>query len=506
MRVRAGFAVVAVLVGAPLVALVGAAPEGFSSQVRLQLADQLFDASRYEEAIEVYRAVQDRPGLEGRERVRAGSGVVKSYLRMAEFDQARDAARDLSSLSPEHTEALALYGETQWASGFFDEAEATFKRALSSTTGAARGYNGLARALASKGSLPAALEASQKAVQLSPRDGDFYHTQGFIFERMHRYEEAAGAYSNYVNLLPNKDSSQKAAWARAQIRFLRSFRNRVPLQIESKGTNQVHAVPFRLVRDKVVVKGKINNSRELDFVLDTGSEMTIVSRGAAERLGVTPITYTLSAGVGEVGLRGLQIGRIDELRIGTMSIKNVPALIKSPELGGMPTREGEAFSPLALGLSMTIDYGKRLLYFGDRSTDEAPSAVELPLRLHRLAMVRGLLNGNSPASFVVDTGGEVISISQSTASTLGPSSVRHIPLKVYGTSGWDPDAFLLPGVDIAFETVRMNQMSVVVLNLRAPSALLGFQLGGIVGHRFLSQYRVAFDLEHSLLKLTRNGA
>ena len=37
----------------------------------------------------------------------------------------------------------------------------------------------------------------------------------------------------------------------------------------------------------------------------------------------------------------------------------------------------------------------------------------------------------------------------------------------------------------------------------APSALLGFQLGGIVGHRFLSNYRVGIDLERSMLRLKR---
>jgi len=40
-----------------------------------------------------------------------------------------------------------------------------------------------------------------------------------------------------------------------------------------------------------------------------------------------------------------------------------------------------------------------------------------------------------------------------------------------------------------------------VLNLETPSALLGFQVGGIVGHKFLSKYRVGIDLEHSVLKL-----
>jgi len=44
---------------------------------------------------------------------------------------------------------------------------------------------------------------------------------------------------------------------------------------------------------------------------------------------------------------------------------------------------------------------------------------------------------------------------------------------------------------------------VVVLDLDAPSLLLGYQLGGIVGHAFLSKYRVDIDLERSVLRLKR---
>ena len=72
---------------------------------------------------------------------------------------------------------------------------------------------------------------------------------------------------------------------------------------------------------------------------------------------------------------------------------------------------------------------------------------------------------------------------------------------MYGSSGWDRDAFLLPGVSLAFSDIRYTNFPVVVLNLETPSALLGFQVGGIVGHKFLSKYRVGIDLEHSVLKL-----
>ena len=96
----------------------------------------------------------------------------------------------------------------------------------------------------------------------------------------------------------------------------------------------------------------------------------------------------------------------------------------------------------------------------------------------------------------------MISLSLSTANTLDVVPARHIPLLVFGTSGWDPDAFLLPGVHLAFDRIQYDNLSVVVLNLHRPSALLGFHIGGIIGHEFLGKYRVAFDLQSSTLRLS----
>ena len=126
------------------------------------------------------------------------------------------------------------------------------------------------------------------------------------------------------------------------------------------------------------------------------------------------------------------------------------------------------------------------------------------MRIARLALVRGLLNSMRAAYFVVDTGGEVISISTDTAEMLAPSAFQRIPLRVYGTSGWDRDAFLMPGVDLDFDQIEYRNYPLVVLNLRAPSVLLGFQVGGIVGHKFLSSYRVSMDMEHSELRLEKS--
>jgi hypothetical protein len=228
----------------------------------------------------------------------------------------------------------------------------------------------------------------------------------------------------------------------------------------------------------------------------------VISAPVAQRERIKPVTYTLSAGVGEIGLRGLQLARLDTLEIGTLHVRNLPVLIKSPALRDIPKRESESFSPLSLGMSMTIDYQNRLLTIG-RTLPTTSSDFHLPMRISRLAMVRGMLNSTTPAYFVVDTGGEVISISADTASGLTPTSSRKIPLRVYGTSGWDRDAFLMPGVNLDFDKISYKNFPLVVLNLRAPSILLGFQVGGIVGHKFLADYRVSMDMVSSELRLEK---
>ena len=499
MRLRR-FALAALSVVAIPLVIVAQAPAdlGPAADVQLQLGDLLFADGRYSESRDVYRRATTArdPVLAGR----AASGVVMSQLRVGEFRPALIDAEALLRVHPDDALLNAVHGDALWAAGMFQEAEAAYETCLGLDPAQARGHHGRARSLAAKNQMTAAIAEAQDAVRIDPREGEFYNTVGSIYQRMHRFGDAAAAFGNYVNLLPDRDRGDRALWARESIRFLESFDNHPPLDFGAQPEDRVWTVPVRLLGDKVLVRAKVNGASQ-EFVLDTGAEQTVISRELARRSGVAPITYTESAGVGDVGFRGLQIGRIDTLEIGLMKVRNVPALIKNPPLGGMPGREPESFSPLALGLSMRIDYRQRQLTMS-RKLPAAVYATELPLRMHRLATVRGTVNGSLPASFVVDTGGEVISISGATADMMEPQNpYRRIPLKVYGTSGWDKDAFLMPFVDLEFNSIRFSRIPVVVLNLRAPSALLGYQLGGIVGHKFLSRYRVTVDLNRSVLGL-----
>ena len=491
------FVTAALVLGTALVLRAGVEND---ADLQFQLGSLLFDETRYREALDAFdRATRtDDAALA----LRARKGKVRSALRIAEFATARSEAETLRTQAPQDGEVLSLYGDALWSFGLFDDADSAYVEALERDPQSPRARFGRARTLAAVNQLDDALDAALTASAASPRDGEIHALVGELYKRLNQYDQAALAYTSYINLLPNKDRSEKAAWSRAQVEFLESFDGVTPVEIDAGDLETLHTIPFRLVKDKIVVQGRVNGGAPQDFVLDTGSEETVISGETARRERIRPVTYTLSAGVGEIGLRGLQLARLKSLDLGTLQIRNLPVLIKNPALRGVPKREGESFSPLALGMSMMIDYQKRMLTIG-RRLPAGEADFTLPMRIHRLAMVRGLLNATHPTYFVVDTGGEVISISADTASVLPPSPFRRIPLRVWGTSGWDRDAFLMPGVNLDFDRIEYRNFPMVVLNLRAPSLLLGFRLGGIVGHKFLAQYRVFMDLENSELRLEK---
>ena len=497
---RPPLALLTLLAAVGLVLAVDAfSPPPDTPEIQLQLGNLLYADGRFSEALTAYEFAAGSP--EARVRVPARIGLVQSALRIGSFQKARDAAEILHEERPDDAFALAVYGDAMWSAGLFEEAERGYFGALELQPEEARGHNGAARVMSAKGQYDQALAHSQQAVRINPREADFHHTLGNVYERLGRYDNAATALASFINLLPKGLTDSRALWAASEMKFLTSFGKKTPYEFASD-PDGVYTLPFRLENEKIIIEGRVNGSRPMDFIVDTGAELSTLSRLTGERQDVTPITYTVSAGVGEVGLRGLQLARIDKLEFGALKVKHVPCIIKSPALQGLPLPEGESFSPLAMGLSVTVDYARRVLTLARRLPDaDGPADVTMDLWMNRLATVRGMVGDGHARSFVVDTGGQVISISTDTARALPPVDLRKIALKVYGASGWDRDAYLMPGVDLAFSDIRFNKMSVVVLNLRAPSVLLGYELGGIVGHRFLSRYHVAIDLNRSELRL-----
>ena len=495
--------VIAAATALGVLASAAVAPSSTRSEIQLEFGDLLFSDERYGEAISAYDRAKE--GAEADQLVRAAAGLLRSLLFSAEFNRAYQEAQFFESLDHRANPQLrTLSADGFWGYGLFDEADRIYDEVLAQVPSSPRARHGLARSLAARNLHTEALTEIQAAIALSPTDPILHHTHGTILRGLRRYEAAAEAFEQYVTVLPRVRDTAQLEYARSEVSFLRSFGDRVPFEM-SLDEEEIHTLPFDLLNDKIIIQGRVNGSDPVELVVDTGAEQMVLSQELAERVGVAGITRTISAGVGEVGMRGLDLGRIDSLILGSLEVRNIPAIIKNPPLtlAGIPRRRvPDSISPIALGLSAIIDYRSRELVLA-KVLPEEPAEIELPMRVQRLAVVRGVINEEHAKSFVVDTGGEVISISLGTAAVLRMTPPRYIPLRVFGTSGWDEDAFLLPGVNLAFRDIKYDNFSVVVLNLHRPSALVGFHIGGIIGYAFLSDYRVSMDLARSVLRLSR---
>ena len=492
MRPRLPVVVVACV---SLAALLSAQPQADLTE-QFRRATASYNEAKYSEALKSF--VQASQSADPSVALGARKGMVLAALRIGEFTLARRTASILSENDTD-AEALTLSGDALWAAGFFDEADREYERALAIDPDSSRARHGIARSLGSRSHLTEALEEVERALSLAPNDSDIRALRGTVLERLNQFADAAKAYEKYADLLPRRESAAITT-ARNRAALLRSFSKRPPLQVSEADGARAHRLPFKLVNNKILVVGRLNGVR-VEWVLDTGAERTGVSPEIASAAGIRAVSATLTAGVGRPGVRRIRLGRADSVEIGSLTVRNVPVAIRAPVRGGAARWQGQSLSPIALGFSVSVDYGRKQVVLARALNDEPSTPVTLPMRIQPLPLIRGTLNSMHPAYFVVDTGGEVISIGADTADLLGMEPTRHIPLRVLGMSGLDENAFLLPGVDLDFEGVSLRRVGLAVLNLRAPSVLLGYQVGGIVGHNFLSRYRVSIDVPRSEVRL-----
>jgi len=191
MRKPALIVAFAAAVIAPLMPLAAQAPPSASADIQIQLGDLLAGEARFRDAADAYRralaaaAAAAEPALARR----AESGVALMLLRIGDFPGARAHAERLSRGNPADAPAHSLYGDTLWAFGLFEEAERAYETALKTDIADARGHHGRARVLTARSRMADALVEAQEALKLAPRDSEFHHTVGVIYERQHRYAQ-----------------------------------------------------------------------------------------------------------------------------------------------------------------------------------------------------------------------------------------------------------------------------------------------------------------------------
>lgn len=416
--------------------------------------------------------------------------------------EAYDISFDVAQSEPQNADAFAVLGATLLSAGNFKEARLVFINAIRLNKKEGLAWAGLGMLDFYENRIVDSVARLSEAVYQSPEEPDFWFALAQVSARAEKFKEAADAYNNFLFISKNTDDERRAR-IRGLINFLRFLGDKKSLYENIGGDNT--KVPFRLEGNRPVIQIKINDRDEpLNFVLDTGSGISVISDKTAKRMNINTITKGgYAKGIGGDGRFEIVYGFLRSVEVGDVKVRNVPVYIRKFH----SINEGiDGYIGLSLisKFLTTVDYGDLTFSLVKRDSDNAltdDKSISLPLRLTSSGFLSGevQLEGiEAPLNFIVDTGASVSVISDAIArdETLSGFATQE-KMRVVGSAGVTDDVpqFLLPKV--SFGNHSRKKIAAIALDLDLINEASGFEQSGILGGNFLRNYRLTFDFKNS---------
>jgi predicted aspartyl protease/Flp pilus assembly protein TadD len=465
----------------------------------IKLANRLTRAGSLTEAETILRRAIEIDANRSDAKVELAYVLVKRRKLL----DAYDAVFPIAKAEPKNARAFAVLGATLLTAGRFRDARLIFLNALKLNKKEHLAWAGFGMLDFYENNIGESLENLKAAVFLRPDEPDYLFALAQVSARSERYQEAADAYRNFLSV-SNVADAERRARIKGLINFL-SFLGQTGSLYSPDGKDQT-SVPFELVGNRPIVTLRVNGKETpLRFVLDTGSGISVISDETAKRLKIKPITKGgFARGIGGDGKFEIVYGLLREVKIGEVSLKNVPVYLRKFNNDGQVV-DGYIGLALISKFLTTIDYGNQT--FSLTRKDEPArefsenSELSLPLRLTSSGFLSGevqLAGVEAPLNFIVDTGASVSVISRQVAGADGISPfLNDEKLRVIGSAGVTNDvpAFSLPRV--TFGNHSRRDIIAVALDLDIINEASGFEQSGILGGNFLKNYRLTFDFKNS---------
>jgi hypothetical protein len=271
-------------------------------------------------------------------------------------------------------------------------------------------------------------------------------------------------------------------------------------------------IPFDLATRHIVVTARINGSRPLSFVLDTGADMALVMSGVAKELGLS--TY------GTVGVAGAGAGKLTGslVRDATWSLVGLegfeqPVALALP-LEALSAAMGQDIDGIIGGqfirqFVLELDYQARAITLHDRDTFTYSGRGDtLPLEFSQgHPVVRATVTplGGAPVErpFILDIGSGMALTLHSpfvAEQKLLPSSGPTVRLIGAAGAGGDVRGQVGRVESLQLGSARLPQV-LTVFSQDTGGAFANPALAGNIGAQIASRFRLFFDYERSRLIL-----
>jgi predicted aspartyl protease len=265
-------------------------------------------------------------------------------------------------------------------------------------------------------------------------------------------------------------------------------------------------VPFDYGQREILVKGRLNNGEELDFLFDTGASDTIIDRRvAAENYLLKEGLAGMQALSGSVMTNTSTIGRLE---LGNLIVNDIDARILdlSPQSRHLGRRLGGIIGTNVISKFVVgVDYGKATLSFYDADSFSLPSDCAAVTFARRSApVVKVKLNGREDVMMLVDTGAAFNNLPPSVAARYSTGENKHV------TEGTGLDGrpvklgrVIVDNVVLAGKTVKRVDFTYTLslpsnptsgkTEQKSDSGFFQTSNLGILGNPFLENFFVYFD-------------
>ena len=256
------------------------------------------------------------------------------------------------------------------------------------------------------------------------------------FVKLSKYGKASETYALAARISDAESRESICYAARESARW--ALFSEAPAQVVVSGSPTI----VRGTRDKLglvqlpVTAGSYAGS----WLLDTGANVTVIRRSAADRIGVQ-LSANGSAAQGSSGKTvGVRAGTIPELQIASIVLRNVPVLVVDDADLNFPEAgyeiEGSLGLPVLAALGTMTLYADGSVALGSKNGKSADTANHTLFLEHSIPLIVADL-GYGKELFVVDTGAQgTILSSQFFAQIKGTSQLgKMVTLDLAGAGG-----------------------------------------------------------------------
>lgn len=172
-----------------------ASPQGATTPKQEPTPQKLFEAGKYQDAIDRIKARPDPPKDQIYLRALA-------HRKLNQNDEAKEAFGALAAGDEGVWKSVGSSG-TAWIDGNLDAAEAAAKTAVEQDAGSPQAHYQLGLVESARGNQAPAADAFAKAAELDPQMAYAHYEAGMAFYKIKRVDRMSVAFENFLKLAPN---------------------------------------------------------------------------------------------------------------------------------------------------------------------------------------------------------------------------------------------------------------------------------------------------------------